>query len=529
MPQLPVVLEGKLNNEVVPNDRERRQIIQSLFDYMAAFTSYPLPHQYLEAVECLLKTNYGDFSMNIINHHFASNSFSNARNWKSKTVQLIAICVQIVPISAFDFRGIQAMRHTVTFGPGISIHGPLRWGAEVIPSITFDVFIYRDFLLIQEYWRLKLMDKFRNERKHMPVQKKKSRPGMNQVAPQSKTDQIDDLTSLGKASDLDHRISSTNAAKVEVYILVLPGMANLAKLYILCLCIEVQCLQCILAGCHNKESKDQHPFMISLDETRFVLPSIFPIGRGLWKLNCRILGEAEFRQGFETRYKGWQTLKPAFASTSQWWDDVKLRIKRYAIQYCVTRARRRREKFSKLCAEVKFGDPSAVIALQTYLDEKYHGARVRARVEAVEAEERPSLRFYQSVSSSAGDRRVPSVRATDGTVVSDPHGIVRADLLRGISKTVPHDVNDILGGGITTVELWKALSKMKNGKSPGSDGLPREFYRTFWAIIGPDIRAVFEDAFQNGLLNQSQRLGMITLLPKSGDPLDPLTSVRSPC
>ncbi|PIK37502.1 pol-like protein [Apostichopus japonicus] len=116
---------------------------------------------------------------------------------------------------------------------------------------------------------------------------------------------------------------------------------------------------------------------------RFVLPSIFPIGRGLWKLNCRILGEAEFRQGFETRYKGWQTLKPAFASTSQWWDDVKLRIKRYAIQYCVTRARRRREKFSKLCAEVKFGDPSAVIALQTYLDEKYHGARVRARVEAV--------------------------------------------------------------------------------------------------------------------------------------------------
>ncbi|PIK59043.1 hypothetical protein BSL78_04000 [Apostichopus japonicus] len=225
----------------------------------------------------------------------------------------------------------------------------------------------------------------------------------------------------------------------------------------------------------------------------------------------------------------------------QWWDDVKLRIKRYAIQYCVTRARRRREKFSKLCAEVKFGDPSAVIALQTYLDEKYHGARVRARVEAVEAEERPSLRFYQSVSSSAGDRRVPSVRATDGTVVSDPHGIVRvykeyysslftrgnvdlsaqADLLRGISKTVPHDVNDILGGGITTVELWKALSKMKNGKSPGSDGLPREFYRTFWAIIGPDIRAVFEDAFQNGLLNQSQRLGMITLLPSLGTPWIP--------
>ncbi|PIK59052.1 pol-like protein [Apostichopus japonicus] len=110
---------------------------------------------------------------------------------------------------------------------------------------------------------------------------------------------------------------------------------------------------------------------------------------------------ARFAFHFPHRAGPMETLKPAFASTSQWWDDVKLRIKRYAIQYCVTRARRRREKFSKLCAEVKFGDPSAVIALQTYLDEKYHGARVRARVEAVEAEERPSLRFYQSVSSSA--------------------------------------------------------------------------------------------------------------------------------
>ncbi|PIK50073.1 pol-like protein [Apostichopus japonicus] len=101
----------------------------------------------------------------------------------------------------------------------------------------------------------------------------------------------------------------------------------------------------------------------------------------------------------------------------------------------------------------------------TYLDEKYHGARVRARVEAVEAEERPSLRFYQSVSSSAGDRRVPSVALLMGpwlvtltalsAYIKSIFEFVYAwqcrlvgtgDLLRGISKTVPHDVNDILGG-----------------------------------------------------------------------------------
>ncbi|PIK55673.1 hypothetical protein BSL78_07410 [Apostichopus japonicus] len=73
---------------------------------------------------------------------------------------------------------------------------------------------------------------------------------------------------------------------------------------------------------------------------------------GLLTLSCRLSD------------KGWQTLEPAFAFTSQWWNDVKLRIKRYAIQNRVTRARRGREQFSQLCGEVKFlillpksGDP----------------------------------------------------------------------------------------------------------------------------------------------------------------------------
>ncbi|PIK36348.1 pol-like protein [Apostichopus japonicus] len=97
---------------------------------------------------------------------------------------------------------------------------------------------------------------------------------------------------------------------------------------------------------------------------RFVLPSIFPIGRGLWKLNCRILGEADSAR-FRDQVQRMANIEAGLCFYIPVVGYIKLRIKRYAIQYCVTRARRRREKFSKLCAEVKFGDPSAVIALQT--------------------------------------------------------------------------------------------------------------------------------------------------------------------
>ena len=53
---------------------------------------------------------------------------------------------------------------------------------------------------------------------------------------------------------------------------------------------------------------------------------------------------------------------------------------------------------------------------------------------------------------------------------------------------------------------------MANGKTPGSDGLPKEFYVTFWDQVGHDRLGVFCCAFNHNILGDSQRLGVITLL-----------------
>ena len=39
-------------------------------------------------------------------------------------------------------------------------------------------------------------------------------------------------------------------------------------------------------------------------------------------------------------------------------------------------------------------------------------------------------------------------------------------------------------GKFSVEECWSALESMSNGKSPGSDGLTREFYVCFWEDIG---------------------------------------------
>jgi hypothetical protein len=40
-------------------------------------------------------------------------------------------------------------------------------------------------------------------------------------------------------------------------------------------------------------------------------------------------------------------------------------------------------------------------------------------------------------------------------------------------------------GPLTPGECWTAISQMANNKSPGSDGLPAEFYKEFFPQFGP--------------------------------------------
>ena len=61
---------------------------------------------------------------------------------------------------------------------------------------------------------------------------------------------------------------------------------------------------------------------------------------------------------------------------------------------------------------------------------------------------------------------------------------------------------------------------MALNKSPVIDGLPSEFYLTFWGTIGVDLVNAFNSSFDVGKLSLTQRSGAITLLLKKGDILD---------
>ena len=81
---------------------------------------------------------------------------------------------------------------------------------------------------------------------------------------------------------------------------------------------------------------------------------------------------------------------------------------------------------------------------------------------------------------------------------------------------VSEEDNAELEAPLSAQELQEALLSMQGGKAPGIDGLPADFYKTFWPVIGEDLLVVLRNSLSKGRLPLSGRRAVLTLLPKKG-------------
>ena len=83
-----------------------------------------------------------------------------------------------------------------------------------------------------------------------------------------------------------------------------------------------------------------------------------------------------------------------------------------------------------------------------------------------------------------------------------------------------------LEGKLKVEELGHALKNMKNGKTPGIDGFPAEFFKVFWGRIKHFMLRAFNCSFKHKCLSESFRPCVITCLPKDDKPREFLKSWR---
>ena len=69
-------------------------------------------------------------------------------------------------------------------------------------------------------------------------------------------------------------------------------------------------------------------------------------------------------------------------------------------------------------------------------------------------------------------------------------------------------------GKLTKEECYKALFAMPSGKSPGNDGLTKEFYLHFWDLIAETLLSSLNYSYDTIQLSNSQKQSVITLILK---------------
>lgn len=283
----------------------------------------------------------------------------------------------------------------------------------------------------------------------------------------------------------------------------------------------------------------------------FFLNSIKPKS-AYWHLNSSLLYDKNFVDSFNYFWVNFRTTKCHFKSLKQWWDYGKVLIKQFCQQHTrnITVQTLRDMKtletsILKLQESVELtGENRCLEALsikKTLLSDllraRAQGALVRSRFQQIDQMDAPTKLFFNLEQKNGQKRIIHALRSEAGFLLTDPTDIrkravcfyeklykgecdsepaVGSGFLENLSGVSEED-NQKLSKALCLEELYEALMGMESGKAPGIDGLPVDFYKSFWTVLGEDLLAVLNESLTEGRLPLSCRRAVLTLLPKKGD------------
>ena len=285
-----------------------------------------------------------------------------------------------------------------------------------------------------------------------------------------------------------------------------------------------------------------------------ILPEPVKSNTTYWKLNTSILKDEDFLQNFANMYQKLRLKIPEYKDIADWWDFcAKPSIKMYCMGVSTHLADIRRDTkkflFSYLNVALKMRDWKEVARVRqeinTILLQESMGFVVRSRFNENSETEVASL-FHTNRENKMSNKNNLDSLNIDGEV-SDNKDIIEAEVLKyfGALFNGHHDQNledtgkpfvpdntglpDFLTGlgklsaesqtkvarDLTFAEVeYIIVNECDNNKSPGLDGLPYEFYKATWDIIGQDFVSVLQVELARFDLIDSDKHGATRLASK---------------
>lgn len=278
-------------------------------------------------------------------------------------------------------------------------------------------------------------------------------------------------------------------------------------------------------------------------------------GSGYWKLNCSLLKRPGYQKLVENTIADFMCAKHFYPDTRSWWESLKLAIRLVTEPYAKEQTRRRKATVASL--EKKLLDVNKALCstpddpdlpiqrkklsqlLADYYQDVHDAARLRAGAKHSVDGEKPTAYFSSLVKARAQKSLITEIQASVGSNVvsniedilheatkyyttlyqskSTDKGLNRSSFLNALDSRLSSEDRLFCDRKVNKAEVLTSLKKLSNGKAPGVDGLPVEFYKFFWPKLGDAYLDLLEECFCVKELPLSMRTSIITLIYKKED------------
>ena len=275
-------------------------------------------------------------------------------------------------------------------------------------------------------------------------------------------------------------------------------------------------------------------------------------GPGIWKLNCSLLSDDGYVEEMNHLIPIWvQEGVTDLSDFRSIWDWVKYNISKFSRKYSKEKNKQRRldeEQLQREFQEASLSfqnDPSQenlvklnVLKERTekFYEKKVEGIIIRSRARWHEYGEKNSKYFYNLEKRNHIRKHIRKLRLS-GVITTDPYEILNAEkkYYENLYKkrldvsdqnastfcyddlpipTLSPEKQAIGEGPISLEECTEVLKSFSLNKVPGNDGLPIEFYKTFWGTVGGLLVKCYNESYEKGEMSSSQKQAIITLIDK---------------
>jgi len=277
-------------------------------------------------------------------------------------------------------------------------------------------------------------------------------------------------------------------------------------------------------------------------------------GRGFWKFNSKLLHNPHYVKNIKEIIKQSKIELEKYTDKGLTWELVKLKIRNFTIPFCIKK--NKEKKAFKLDLEIKLSNLQKELDNNPNEDTEKIYKLSKEELETIEKEEINSLifrsklkwyedgeknsKFFLNLEKSNYQNKLISQLEINNNLTNDQKTIsnelntfyknLYSETLNKDNSSYKESCNiftniknspklselqkSYCDNVINENEILLNLKKLHNGKTPGTDGLPPEFYKFFWSDIKFFLVNSIQYAMSNNKLSIEQKRGIITLIPK---------------